>query len=211
MEHIFILYIKINFFMYKTRTKKIKKRNKRITLRYGGNKDNFDSGYKSVYKEPFSINKPIEGGGVFCYMPYDALDKTSKSIFKIEGSNNIEKSIKELKKYYPTGFYVTAILTDLIKNKKKEQTRIGHYQLIIKRMIKNLVLNRMAQVQKEYEDGWVYCSEKSIHDEFNEKSIRYKCNIHIYNLSGINKDTMKKIDEKQVVVPTFSGKLVFHT
>ena len=167
--------------------------------------------YEQIFKNPFLSKKDsIHGGGVFCYMPYDGLDKSNKSIFKIESSTNIEDSIAQLKKYYPDGFYVNAILLKPQKNKRKGQRFAAYYEVIKDKIIENLI-SIGGEVQNEYDRGWVYCFEQSIHDEFNTTAINYGAGIHIYNLSGRNKDSFKMVDTQLVSVPTFTGKVVFHT
>ena len=54
--------------------------------------ENFIQMYQPFQRESISLHK----GGIFCYMPYDALDRYEKSIFKIDTSNDIEQKIQDL-------------------------------------------------------------------------------------------------------------------
>ena len=131
-------------------------------------------------------------------------------MFKINSSVDVEDSIVELKKYFPKGFYVNAII--LVPKKKRGRKSITvYYEMIKNNIIKNLINNREAQVPNDDNQGWVYCLEKSIHDEFTEIAIKYDGDIKIYDLSGRNKDSLEMIVEKRVRTPTFTGKVVFHT
>ena len=161
-------------------------------------KEKFTQMYHPFQREPISN---IESG-IFCYMPYDSLDRLEKSIFKIEISQNINNTIKNLQKYYPSGFYVTAILLLKETTTKLEQ---------ILKLILNKLINDGGKIQANFETGWIYCAETSIHIIFDKISIENKGILNIYHLSGRNKDTFQMIDKPTTDVPMFTGKVVYHT
>lgn len=179
---------------------KINQTQKNTTKKQNGS---FEEEFRLMY-QPFQqeiISK--QKGGIFCYMPYDALDKYEKSIFKIDTSNDIDQTIKDLQKYYPSGFFVIATLRLNSKLIDYEQTK----QLLLKRLIKN-----GGKSQPNFDKGWIYCLENSIHDSFNKLSTENANGIlNIYHLSGRNKDTFEMIDKHITDVPIFTGKVVYHT
>ena len=160
--------------------------------------ENFIQMYQPFQRESLTLHK----GGIFCYMPYDALDKYEKSIFKIDTSNNIEQKIHDLQQYYPSGFFVIAIL--VLQNKSKRMHE-NLQKIVLKRLI-----NQGGKIQTKFEKGWI-CLEKSIHDAFSKLSIENKGDLNLYHLSGRNKDTFEMIDHQVIDVPTFTGKIVYHT
>ena len=77
----------------------------------------------------------------------------------------------------------------------------------VKRLIKN-----GGKIQPNFDKGWIYCLENSIHDSFNKLSTENANGIlNIYHLSGRNKDTFEMIDKHITDVPIFTGKVVYHT
>ena len=72
-------------------------------------------------------------------------------------------------------------------------------------------MNQGGKIQTKFEKGWIYCLEKSIHDVFSKLSTENNGELNIYHLSGRNKDTFEMIDEQVIDVPTFTGKIVYHT
>lgn len=172
---------------------------KRDSLQNETLETNYLQNYQPFQQEPVPLNK----GGIFCYMPYDAVDNFEKSIFKIDSNEDIENKIQDLQKYYPSGFFVIAILR--LKEKSKR-----FYEKIKKNIITELI-KKGGKVQINFEDGWIYCLENSIHDVFNQISKEKEGKVTLYYLSGRNKDNFKMMDKQITKVPTFTGKVVYHT
>ena len=74
--------------MYIMSSRKKMVRSKSISRVRGKSKSR--SSNKSVSDSNSDSN--LNSGGVYCYMPYDSLDKKKKSMFKIDSSLNIKKS-----------------------------------------------------------------------------------------------------------------------
>ena len=88
------------------RTKTLKKRKKSRTTKYS--KKGLRHRKKCIKKQ--MGGESLNEGGVFCYMPYKSLDKSNKSTFNIDSALDISKYHEELKKFFPSGFYVIALL-----------------------------------------------------------------------------------------------------
>lgn len=152
----------------------------------------------------------LRKGGVFCYMPYKSLDKSNKSTFKIDSALDISKYHEELKKFFPSGFYVIALLlspnvgVNAIKN-------LELYYKLIKDHIIDMILANGGKSNKDFEGGWVYCSEKMIHSAFREASNEYGGEAKEFGLTGRRTDTFEFVDVKQTENPEYVGKVVFHT
>ena len=89
--------------------------------------ENFIQMYQPFRRESITLNE----GGIFSYMSYDALDKYEKSIFKIDKSNDIEQKIQDLQQYYPSGFFVIAIL--VLQNKSRRMYE-NLQKIVLKRL-----------------------------------------------------------------------------
>lgn len=160
----------------------------------GGNKKNI-----------FENDNNMKSGGVFCYMPYESLDKSNKSIFKIDVALNLQMKISELKKnVYPEGFYVTSWLLS-------PKLLIEGYESIMDFMVEYVIENG-GKIQEGYEKGWVYCDEDLIHNAFDEAYKKYGGDLKKFDLSGRGKGTFKVfLEEKHTDDPEFVGRVVFHT
>lgn len=148
-----------------------------------------------------------DGGGIFCYMPYETLDKIEKSIFKIGLATDIKKEFDSLKKYYPNGFFVMACLLNI---KFKNHTEIEHYDFLIEKILQNIIKNG-GEIPEGYEKGWIYSDEETIHNAFIETNKNHGGTVKLFNLTGISTDNHQKIDIKTSEKPVFVGKIVYHT
>jgi hypothetical protein len=184
--------------------KRRKKTNKKIKKTTGGKIDN--SRIKKVISNNFD-HKPR--GGVYCYMPYESLNEDDKSNFKIDSAMDINLKNEELKKFYPEGFFVIACLFD--PNKEiNNLDQIDYYGNIISHIL-NIMLKNGGEIQKQYEKGWIYSKESTIHDAFQKSYEVYGGDLEQYSLIGRDENTFKLIDVKKKSNPEFVGKVVFHT
>lgn len=148
-------------------------------------------------------------GGVYCYMPYESLNEDNKSNFKIDLAMDIKLKNEELKKFYPEGFFVIVCLFDPSKE-SNDLDKTDYYGNIISYILK-VILKNGGETQKEYEKGWIYCSESTIHDAFQKSYEVYGGDIEQYSLIGRDETTFKLMDVKKSPNPEFVGKVVFHT
>jgi hypothetical protein len=169
--------------------------------KYGGKK-------RITKKKKISIEGTIDGGGVYCFLPYDALDLSKSGLFKIMITNDIVKNFKDMKLYYPGGFNIIAAL--LYKEDFNEKEI--YFQERMKNILKEVIKNK-GIINKEHENGWVFTNANIIHAAFKKESKKrkQKSQLILFDLAGIDKDTLKtkKIEMKEN--PIFEGKIVFHT
>lgn len=50
----------------------------------------------------------IKGGGLYCYMPFEKLDKHKKAVFKIGLAIDFNSRTEIYHTYYPNGVYMVA-------------------------------------------------------------------------------------------------------
>jgi hypothetical protein len=196
-----------NKFQNTRRLKNKKSRNVNTKIKKNTNTKRWVGGVTNT-SSPFELKKDvIEGGGIFCYMPYESLDESQKSIFRIDLAMDVKKEFDNLKRYYPTGFFVIACL---LKIKLKTQTEEEYYGLIVDKILK-YIMDKGGETQEGYEKGWIYCTEETIHHAFLHAKTKFGGDVKKFELTGRRNDTFKLIDTKITEVPTFVGKVVYHT
>ena len=166
--------------------------------------------HKKKYIKKQMGGESYNKGGIFCYMPYKSLDTKNKSTFKIDSALDIKKCHEELKTFFPSGFYVTAILLSPNVGINVIQD-LGLYYKLIKEHIIDMILANGGKSDKKYEGGWVYCSENMIHDAFRKASSKYGGEAEVFGLTGRRTDTFEFVDVRKTKSPEYVGKVVFHT
>jgi hypothetical protein len=155
--------------------------------------------------EAFEKKTEISGSGIFCYMPYTSLDQENKSIFKIDlAMEDIDSKTEELKKFYPTGFFVIAELFNPLLDTEE------HYRNIIAFLVE-FIIKEGGETKPEYETGWIYCSEETIHNSFKDAKIKFGGEYKQFGLVGRNEKTLETSEVKNTEAPQFVGKVVYHT
>lgn len=195
----------------KSKTKsKTKTKTKSIKL---SNSKKFPKKLKSKIKT-FRIYRGNGGnggnGGVFCYMPYSSLDLQNKSTFKIESGTNITEQIKQLKVFFPQGFFVIAILKSPKLGKKEIKNHKVYYKLVMDKIIEIVIENGGISDQNN-DNGWVNSTIDNIHSAFKSAENMYGGERLEFGLSGKMNDSMNLIDIKNTKNPVYVGKVIFHT
>ena len=85
----------------------------------------------------------LKGGGLYCYMPFEHLDKHHKAVFKIGMAVDFNKRTEQYHTYFPLGVYMIAFLEDppiprTTRRNKTETPTKAHY-LKIEKFIFDLV------------------------------------------------------------------------
>ena len=155
-------------------------------------------------------NISTSSGGIFCYMPYNSLDIHNKSTFKIESATNIREQMKNLKKFFPTGFYVISILTKPSVGSKTIKSRKNYYHLIKDNIIEFALVDDSG-IMDDSKDGWVHCSIDDIHNAFKKAETKYGGELQEFSLTGRVNDTTEFLDVKNTKKPEYVGKIIFHT
>jgi hypothetical protein len=183
---------------YKKKTIKKRTIKKKKTLDGGTKKKNTS----------IEIEEKLDGAGIYCFLPYDSLDLSGSGLFKIMITNDIVNNVKDMKLYYPGGFNVIAALLYKDNFNDKEE----YFQERMKNILKE-VMNNKGIINEKHENGWIFTTVDVIHIAFKKESKKRKpkSKLFVYNLTGIDKDTLsgKEIEKKEN--PLFKGKIVFHT
>jgi hypothetical protein len=113
-----------------------------------------------------------------------------------------------MKLYYPGGFNIVAAL--LYKEDFSDKEK--YFQERMKSILKEIKKNK-GIINEEHENGWIFTQENIIHAAFKKESKKrkQKSKLFLFDLAGIDKDTLseKKMEKKEN--PLFEGKIVFHT
>lgn len=164
----------------------------------------------------------LSGGGLYCFMPFEKLDKHKKAVFKIGlASGDLSKRTENYHTYYPLGVYMVAFLNQIptrkyLRSMKKDMTAKELYleieKFIFDAVIKNggkrlhsttRVKNKNDKLEGQTE--WVYCSENDIHNAFLEAQLKFGGNLNNFYLDGIN-DTAKQSEKHN---PKYKGEIIF--
>jgi hypothetical protein len=165
-------------------------------------------GKKNITKKKNAIEETLDGGGIYCFLPYDSLDLSGSGLFKIMTTNDVVSNFKDMKIYYPGGFNIVAAL--LYKEDFNDKEK--YFQERMKGILKEVKKNK-GIINKEHENGWIFTTADIIHVAFQKESKKrkQKGKLFLFDLAGIDKDTLsiKKMEKKEN--PLFEGKIVFHT
>jgi hypothetical protein len=174
----------------------------------------------------------LRGGGLYCFLPYENLDKHSKAIFKIGVAMNFRSRIEQYHTYFPNGVYMVAFLEEPpVPIKTRSKKNITKKELFIK--IENFIMNYLAvngakrvyattriirlNENKEGQTEWFYTNEDLIHEAFTEAKKEFGGETKLFFLEGIDPNTNKfisindAIKKKENQKPNYVGKIVFHT
>jgi hypothetical protein len=166
-------------------------------------------------KKAFFEGSDLEGGGVFCFMPYDFLDKYRMQNFKLQSSSNIHN--ENFKEYYPNGFSMIAWLLSPDKERRKYSVYLDYYTNIINFILLTIKQNggQTPDLVNGNETGWIYCSIEQIHDAFKTAQSIYGGLFTPFDLVGTSIKTgefiSKTVDDNIITKPQFVGKMVYHT
>jgi hypothetical protein len=180
----------------------------------------------------------IKGGGVYCFFPFEKLDKNKKGIFKVGMTNDFNKRVDGgYHTYFPLGVYLEAFLIEPplprvtranVKNRLVKDRKDDHFKIIEKFIFERLVHNGGKQIfastrsQNAGDDGkgsteWFYASEEQIHESFRDAEEKFGGELRLFNLSGLDPNTGKFVDindkakQHEKDKPNYVGQIVFHT
>lgn len=186
----------------------------------------------SVIKDELEIH----GGGCYCFFPWDRLDKHNKGIFKIGMTNNFDSRGEAYHTYFPRGVYMIAFLinpplpisTRSSKEFKTVKSREDAHYKTIERFIFNRCVHhggqqmysnahvQHANVEKKGQTEWFYCSVEQVHKAFQDAHKKFKGDLRLFHLNGIDPVTMESFNIKDVAdkdqskKPNFLGQIVYH-
>jgi len=133
---------------------------------------------KKMRTYPYLEREIIHGSGIYCFFPFDSLDRHKKGVFKIGMAGNFDNRIRSYHTYLPQGFYYKCFLNKPSLKKNGLDT-FRYYVMIEREIFNNIVANggqiiHMAIRKKNRgETEWIYASEKMIEDAFDAAYEKY--------------------------------------
>lgn len=174
----------------------------------------------------------ITGSGLYCYMPFERLDKNKKAVFKIGlATNSLNQRLEQYHTYFPLGVYMVAFLENppipkKLRSKEKETPTKQHY-LAIEKFILNYIdehggkrIFSTTRIKNknhlgEGETEWEYTNEKIIHEAFSEAHKKFGGNLKLFYLEGLDPETNKLTSINDIAraneseKPNYAGKIIF--
>ena len=167
----------------------------------------------------------LTGGGLYCYMPFERLDKFKKAVFKIGLAIDFNSSTEQYHTLFPTGVCMVAFLQNppipraMLRSYTKEQKeqldkgknsmkRI-HYQKIEKfildyvdthggKRIHSTTRVKNPNERNEGETEWTYTNDTIVHEAFDEAHKKYGGTLHSFYLEGLDPNTMEFTSINQI-------------
>ena len=130
-------------------------------------------------------------------MPYSSLDLNNNGTFKIEYSDDIDKLNKDMRDFYPDGYFITNCMLG-------EEININVIPLI-----KTLIHKKY---HNDKEDIWIQCTQAYMNSVFGLlRDQMGHTDYKEYGLTGRNDKDYKlyKVDQRED--PIFGGLVVYHT
>lgn len=152
------------------------------------------------------MDADFNDSGVYCFLPFDKLDKYKKGVFKIGNTGvGFQRRLSQYHTYYPNGVYVIAFIK--ISNKKNHliPENIKHILNLVESYVLKLIQEKNGVVivnkKRKYKNGeteWIYSSLHIIDKCFHETALYFKTqykNLHfIVDSSDVDK-TIKQIEK----------------
>ena len=127
---------------------------------------------------PLLEREEIEGSGIYCFFPFDQLDKKGFGVFKIGMTTSFDNRIKNYHTYLPKGVYYKCFLKN--PTQKRNGMDVASYYIHIEREIFDDVKTLGGQVitmdirKNNYgETEWIYANEQMIEDAFDKAYAKY--------------------------------------
>ena len=132
----------------------------------------------------------ITGNGVYCYLPYEKLDKDNKAVMKIGiTTDTFSRRVEQYHTYYPLGVLLVGFLE--IAPKKLGRSWTTYYKEIetfIFKKMKELGAKQIESTTRIKPTEWFYCDEKQVRDAFKLAEQEFGGNLHLFHLKNINRD-----------------------
>ena len=150
----------------------------------------------------------VNGGGIYAFFVFDALDAKGYGVYKIGMTTNFQKRIGGYHTYLPGGLYYKCRL-------ENRMSLSNYYVKIEKEIFKDIkqnggkVINMNIRKTNEGETEWIYASEKMIDDAFERADLKYagkRTKFHI--IEDLNKELKPKLVELKKN-PVFKGEIYF--
>lgn len=174
----------------------------------------------------------LKGGGLYCFLPYNRIDKNKKAVFKIGLAINFNNRTEQYHTYFPNGVYMIAFLENPpvprnTRANQNEKPKRVHYQIIEKflfnyvqahggKRIYSTTRTRNPNEKKEGETEWIYTDETTIHEAFIEAKNKYGGRLELFYLEGLDPKTNQLTSINQIAnqeekskEPHYTGKIIY--
>ena len=167
-----------------------------------------------VREKEYREREFISGSGIYCFFPFDNLDKNNKGVFKIGMTGNFHKRIGSYHTYLPEGVYYKCFLKNPTKLKGDMDTQ-KYYTMIEKEIFKNILefggksISMHIRIKDEGRTEWVYANSKMIEDAFDLAYQKYggkNTDLTIYDFK-----ILKKKEEEIKKNSIYKGEIYFTT
>lgn len=172
------------------------------------------------------MDENLDDGGIYCFFPFEHLDKKNKGIFKIGNTEkNFQTRLAQYHTYYTSGVYVIAFIK--IKNKKNHplptnfKSILNQVESYVIKLIQDhdgVIIVNKKRVYKRGETEFIYSSLQVINDCFKKTVIHFKLlhkNLHfIFDCVDISK-TISQIElnysQNMKLKDKYVAKYIFNT
>lgn len=147
----------------------------------------------------------IHGPGIYAFTPYENTDRWRRMAIKIGESSRLERRTNDYSTYFPSGVYLLGFLTDIkgplaTRSSQKKTPRelrheieefIMHYVETHDKGKRLYSTDRIKRPNNtlEGQTEWVFSRVENVHAALQEASIKYRANVQLYYLEGLNPDT----------------------
>ena len=146
--------------------------------------------------------------GVYCFLPYERLDKSKKAVFKCGmTTQDFAARIENYHSFYPLGVYMCYFLTvPKLKRGQDKETVIREMEKCLFRCIdeeggKRLKFPSRPTIQWDYNSEWFYTNFSVLDDAFEKVSDLYPgSKLYKYDGSEIEKNYKKNMKSKHKYV-----------
>jgi hypothetical protein len=132
----------------------------------------------------------ITGNGIYCYLPYERLDKDNKAVMKIGiTTDTFARRLEQYHTYYPLGVMLVAFLE--VAPKKTGKGFTTYYKEIesfIFQKMKDLGAKQIESSTRIKPTEWFYCDEKQVKDAFVLAEKEFGGKLSVFHLKNLNRD-----------------------
>ena len=140
----------------------------------------------------------IVGSGLYCFLPFDRLDKHQKGIFKVGYTTvTINSRADDYHCYFPLGVYVVATLENpsaqgIVRNGYTKDMFYRKLEDQLFRLLESYGAKRIestARVMRQRKSEWFYTNLSVIEKAFRVIEKEYGGTLQLFNLNKIDKNS----------------------
>ena len=129
--------------------------------------------------------------GIYCFFPFDVLDKEHKGVFKIGLTTKVHRRIDQYHTYLPMGLYFKAFLVNPTKGRlprESEAQYLARIETFIYDYIKGdlrepgIPINMEIRKRDLGQTEWIYCGSRQVDKAFNQAEKVFGGESVLYNM-----------------------------